>query len=318
MKAAECAEIAWPRVSVVIPTYNRARMVRRAIESVLAQNYPNLEVIVVDDGSVDGTRDVVAAMGEQVRYEWQPNAGASSARNRGWALAKGVYVAFLDSDDVYLPGKLHEQVQYMRQRPSTVLVYCWFSIVDEAGRVRLGRRCRLTGNVARKLVAQCMRGPLATPTVMVCRRALAATGGFDESMRLSEDIDLWCRLARLGPIGLVPEVLVQVNRHSGNLSTGPRVSRFREASLQILRKAFRDDPTISRIERLKLVARAHVWSWMMAVSRLLPEGLSFWARAFWTNPFATLKQVVSRRAPKPLAADQFDPGQGVSQGRRAA
>jgi glycosyltransferase involved in cell wall biosynthesis len=163
---------AWPRVSVIIPTWNRAGLVRTAIESALEQNYPHLEVLVVDDGSTDATEDVVKSFGAPVRYIRQANAGAASARNRGIREATGDLVAFLDSDDLFLPGKLQEQVQYFEQRPATVLVYCWFSILDEAGRTRIGRRCRLSGNVARELLWQSMQGPMATPTVLVRRDAL--------------------------------------------------------------------------------------------------------------------------------------------------
>lgn len=286
----------WPRVSVIIPTYNRAGLVCAAIDSVLAQNYPNLEIVVVDDGSTDGTAEAVQNYGAAVRFVSQANAGAASARNRGIRLATGDLVAFLDSDDLYLPGKLQEQVQYFNQQPETVLVYCWFTIFDESGRKRLGRRCHLTGNIAAKLLAKCMQGPLATPTVMVRRDALLRVGGFDEAMNLSEDTDLWCRVARLGPVGLIPEPLVAVRRHSGNLSSGPGRTRFLAASLRILDKAFAEerggDPRqrTSVARRWQLYAKAHVWSWLVAAAGLLPGGLSFWLRAWWTNPLVTARQ----------------------------
>jgi GT2 family glycosyltransferase len=293
----------WPRVSVIIPTYNRASLVGAAIASVLDQGYPNLELLVIDDGSTDDTAEVVRTFGTQVCYVHQANAGAASARNRGIELASGELVAFLDSDDLFLPGKLQEQVQCFQQQPSLVLVYCWFSILDEHSRHRLGRRCRLSGLVARDLLAQSMKGPLATPTIMVRRSALLEAGRFDESMALSEDTDLWCRLARLGPIGLVPEVLVQVRRHSGNLSFAPGRKLYRDAALRILAKAFAADKSIPRFRRARLHFHACLWAWLVAAGNVLPAGPSFWLRAIWTNPLATLGQWLLQRpgaeAPEP-------------------
>ena len=287
---------ALPRVTVIIPTYNRSRFVCEAIDSVLAQNYANLELLVIDDGSTDNTAQVVSAYGPAVRYLRQANAGAAAARNRGIELATGTLVAFLDSDDLFLDGKLARQVQVFARQPETVFAYSWFSILDEAGRTRLGRRCRLTGCVAEQLLAQCMQGPLATPTIMVRRDALRSVGGFDETMHLSEDIDLWCRLARLGPIALIPEVLVEVRRHGGNLSRGPGRRRYLAAALRILNKAFAADSGLGASLRLKLYAKAHLWSWMVRLAGMLPRGASFRLRSLWTNPVATLRQWLSRKS----------------------
>jgi glycosyltransferase involved in cell wall biosynthesis len=283
-----------PCVSVVIPTWNRAEWVRDAIDSVLAQDYPRLEVVVVDDGSTDATPEVVRRYGSQVRYIRQANGGAASARNRGIAEATGEFVAFLDSDDLFLPGKLTEQVREFGRQPGLVMVYAWFSILDGSGRERLGRRFHRTGDIARSLLAHCMQGPLATPTVMVRRTALLQAGGFDETMRLSEDTDLWCRVARLGRVGLVPRVLVQVRRHEGNLSRGPGRARFLAASLRILDKAFAADPTLPRLWKARVRAKAHLWSWIVGTAGLLPSGLSFWLRALWTNPRATVGRWLAR------------------------
>ena len=279
----------WPRVSVVIPTWNRAAWIADAIFSVLDQNYPNLEVIVVDDGSTDETAAVVRRFGHEVRYVRQENGGPASARNRGIRTATGEFVAFLDSDDLFETGKLHEQVQYFRRNPEAILVYCWFSIVDECGRKRLGRRCNLSGLVADALLARCMQGPIATPTVMVRRSALLESGGFDEGMSLSEDIDLWCRLARLGPIGLIPEVLVRVRRHGANVSRGAGRRRYLAAALRIIDKSGEGD-SLSHLKRLRLKTKAHLWSWLVLVGGLLPAGTSFWLRALLTNPLALLRR----------------------------
>jgi glycosyltransferase involved in cell wall biosynthesis len=106
-----------PLVSVVIPTYNYARFVSEAVDSVLAQTYPSLEVVVVDDGSTDDTREVLARYGDRIRYIYQPNAGLPAARNTGIKAARGEFIGLLDSDDVFHPRKFELQMRYMLAHP---------------------------------------------------------------------------------------------------------------------------------------------------------------------------------------------------------
>jgi glycosyltransferase involved in cell wall biosynthesis len=295
----------WPTISVVIPTYNRAALIGEAIASVVDQQYPHLEIIVVDDGSTDETEQVVRAisLGNEgsraptpaLHYIKQANGGPSRARNHGIAVATGELIAFLDSDDLYLPGKLAAQAHVFRDLPQTRLAFSWFDIADDEGRTRLGRRTALRGEVARELLARCMQGPIATPTVMARRSALVEAGGFDETMRLSEDIDLWCRVARLGPIELVPEVFVRVRRHSGNLSRGPDRTAYLAAARRIIGKAQQAEPDAGRLFYLGLLAKAHLWSWLIGIGRLLPAAVSFWLRALITNPVALLRRRASRQ-----------------------
>ncbi len=120
-------------VSVIIPTYNRSELCRQAAESVLAQTYSDVEVLIVDDGSADDTRDVVSKLDDRVRYIRQDNAGVSAARNRGLQEARGAYIAFLDSDDLWLPWKLEAQISLLKRRPSPGMVWTDMIAVDEAG-----------------------------------------------------------------------------------------------------------------------------------------------------------------------------------------
>ena len=113
-----------PSISIVIPTYNRAGTIERALDSVFAQTFQDFEVIVVDDGSRDATRERVALYGDRVRYIYQENQGCSAARNRGIAEARGAFVAFLDSDDEWLPLKLDVQVRYLETHPEVDFVAC--------------------------------------------------------------------------------------------------------------------------------------------------------------------------------------------------
>ena len=212
------------RVSVVIPVHNRRDLVLGAIESALAQRLPAFEVIVVDDGSTDDTAERVAAQfGGRVRLVRLPvNLGRSTARNTGVAFARGQLVAFLDSDDEWLPDKLARQVPHFAA-DDVMLVHSHVEIVDAAGAVRV-EESRL---VQRAFAAAATRGTdyagltqtwcrLYTPTVVARRDALVAAGGFDPRLSAFEDWDLFWRVATLGRVVTVPEVLARVRRHAGN------------------------------------------------------------------------------------------------------
>lgn len=217
-------------VSVIIPTYNRARLLPEAIDSALGQTLPPLEVIVVDDGSTDDTARVVARFGERVVYLHQPNAGPATARNNGVRRARGDLVALLDSDDRWLPRKLEVQLPLFAD-PGVGVVYGGF-------------RCFGGGSGA--IVPDYFAGhsigfhdllgfkALGTQTLVFRRAAFDAAGGFDESCSPAEDQDFTIRLAaRVGLRG-VAETVTEVRLHDGQIS-GDKQRMFR-ASMHVLRK----------------------------------------------------------------------------------
>ena len=194
------------RVSVVIPTYNRARYLSAAIDSALSQSVPPHEIIVVDDGSVDETPQLCARYGDLVRYIYQENAGPSSARNNGIALATGDLVAFLDSDDVWLPGKVERQVSLFTADPSLGLCATAHHSCDEGGAiVRTHCICptKPTG-IRREII---VRNLFCTPSVMVRRECFSHTGMFDVTLNFGEDWDMWLRILSLFPGAFIPEPL---------------------------------------------------------------------------------------------------------------
>ncbi len=182
------------RVSVVIPTYNRAADLKRAIESVFAQTYPVAEIIVVDDGSTDNTQQMIADFSGPVRYVYQKNAGPAAARNRGIRMASGEWVAFLDSDDWWFPEKIRLQVEAAERDPRVALVYTSACIVSPDGR----REIVQAANPA-KLWPAMRHSNLVVAggsCVMARRDAILAEGGFPESLMVGEDWALWVNLAR--------------------------------------------------------------------------------------------------------------------------
>lgn len=220
-------------VTAVIPTYNRRDWVQLAIDSVLAQREVSVECIVVDDGSSDGTGEVLQARyGERIRYVYQENAGESAARNHGARLASAPFFAFLDSDDLWLPGKLAAQLDFLRRNPDCGAVYCRAYAIDERGRSipRLPYGANIPGG--RMDLAQILRGGITASgsTIMVQTAAFAALGGYSTSIRHGEDVDFAVRLLLNGQqVGVIPRPLAAVRSHTHSQSLTMQREKF-EAS----------------------------------------------------------------------------------------
>ena len=194
-----------PAVSVIIPTYNRRELLREAIASVLAQTYGDFELIVVDDGSDDGTAAVVREFAG-VRYVYQPNRGVSAARNHGVALSSGALLAFLDSDDLWQPRKLASQVAFFTAHPEALICQTEEIWLRRGVRVNPCHKHRKpAGDIFARSLELCLVSPSA---VMLRRRLFERTGGFDESLPACEDYDLWLRIAATVPIHLLETPLV--------------------------------------------------------------------------------------------------------------
>jgi glycosyltransferase involved in cell wall biosynthesis len=198
-----------PLVSVVVPVYNRASSVGHALETALAQTYPRVETIVVDDGSTDDIAGVVGARFPSVRLlRLERNSGAAAARNAGVAAARGELIAFLDSDDLWSPEKLALQVPAFLGRPDACLSFTDVAIGPAGVDARYSR---VQPPRAERPVEQLLEGnPILTPSTVVVRRSdLDAVGGFCEALRHSADRDLWLRLAPRGPLHFVDLPLVR-------------------------------------------------------------------------------------------------------------
>lgn len=222
-----------PRVSVIIPTFNRAWILAEAVESVLAQIYRDQELIVVDDGSTDGTEALLDPYADHLRVIRQPNRGVSAARNAGIAAAAGDLIAFLDSDDIWLPEKLERQVAFFDAHPDALICQTEEIWVRRGRRVNPAARHRKpSGMIFDKSLELCLVSPSA---VMVRRGLLDRVGVFDPSLPACEDYDLWLRVAHRFPIHLLADPLV-VKRggHSDQLSSGWGLDRYRIQSIRQL------------------------------------------------------------------------------------
>lgn len=215
-------------VSVVIPTRNRAEYLREAIQSVMLQTLRPLELVVVDDGSTDGTRDLVTGLRDtRIRYFYQKHAGVSAALNRGWSVAEGAWIARLDSDDRWHSGFLEAIVPLLQANPNAALGYARAQWMDISGNPRaqlLGTREKFPGQTLKSI----LYGDFIAPMAVVIRRAcLERVGGYDESLLANEDWDLWIRLAELGPFVYVDRVLADYRVHSQNLSSSRALQNVR-------------------------------------------------------------------------------------------
>jgi hypothetical protein len=206
-------------VSVVIATFNRANLLSETLRSVFSQTYCDFEIVVIDDGSTDDTRKVVAQLaGEcpQVRYFYQANQGRSAARNRGIEMARGKYVAFLDSDDIWLPSKLETQVTALETRPEYAMAYSSAAVIDDAGNLLPHvYRASASGDIYPD-VAFYVPVTVLLPTVLVRTDALRHVGPFDVQLDRFEDTDMWRRLSRCNRVLAIREPLCKVRTHADN------------------------------------------------------------------------------------------------------
>lgn len=200
-------------VSVIIPAYNAAATLGRAIESVRNQQDVNIEIIIVDDGSKDDTVAVARAAirsGEQITiYEMPCNSGVSAARNAGIARARGEFLAFLDADDVWLPEKLKHQLAVIERDPKVILVSCNSRMLAADGvPIKEGHVNRPPVNGIDAWKTLLIYNFLPTPTVLTRTSLVREIGGFDEKLVVGEDLDLWIRLGVRGKIAVLPEILI--------------------------------------------------------------------------------------------------------------
>ncbi|NLX18332.1 MAG: glycosyltransferase family 2 protein [Desulfobulbus sp.] len=220
-----------PLVSVVIPAYNAQDFIADTLESIFAQTYPHVEVIVVDDGSTDGTAAVVQSFGKQVRYLYQANSGGCAVpRNAGMKLCTGKYLCFLDADDLMTPNRLADQVVFMERHPEIGLVFCDYINFDTAGRYptthfqtcprlwpQLEDRQELILDQARSHLLEENFG--IAGTLLMRATMLEKEPGFEPSLKACEDFHFYFRLARHSPVGIVNSVGMLRRFHDRNMSS---------------------------------------------------------------------------------------------------
>jgi glycosyltransferase involved in cell wall biosynthesis len=268
------------KISVVIPAYNAAGFLPRSIASVVAQTLAPCEVIVVDDGSTDNTAAVAAALGARVIT--RRNSGPSAAKNSGVQAASGDWVAFLDADDRWSPGKLESQVGDVSAQ--TILSFTGLRVFDDHGI----RSESLAPDAADAVEMLRYTNPITNSSVLVRRDAFLRSGGFREEIRHGEDWELWFRLSRQGQFSAVPAALTDYYVYPNSLSANPErmiegLSQFIETTLLAdlrgaSRRIWRQRILATQLASAGLIARDNGLSSEMA---LMVKGICAWPAPFW-------------------------------------
>ncbi len=229
-----------PKVSVIITTFNRPEYACEAIDSVLSQSFNDFEVIVVDDGSVSKTKEALEKYGSRIHYIFQDHKGRSVARNTGINAAGGEYIAFLDDDDVWLPGKLEKQVAFLDSHPEIGLVHAFIEIMDEDGRPlpeetekkrKSYRKAMRLGYNYQGMSRLCAVG---IPTILLRKKCLNKANFFDPDIRFFEDWDFYLRFALKYKIGIIEESLSRIRMHKTHTTQNEFIEGYIRLSLKHL------------------------------------------------------------------------------------
>jgi glycosyltransferase involved in cell wall biosynthesis len=208
------------------------RFLREAVDSVLHQDYPRVEYIVMDGGSSDETLAILESYGPRLRFESHRDSGPAEAVNRGFALARGSILAYLAADDSYLPGAISAAVRFLEEHPEHAGVYgnAWW--VDEVGQIV--SRYPTETFCAAELARRCF---ICQPACFLRREAVEAVGGLDPDLAFSYDYELWMRMARTFTLGHIPQVLARSRMHRNNRTLGQRAQAFEE-TMRVLRRHY--------------------------------------------------------------------------------
>jgi glycosyltransferase involved in cell wall biosynthesis len=272
------------KVSVVIPTYNRAGYIGEAVASVLAQTFQDFEIIIVDDGSTDETANIVHAIQDsRISFLTQEHRGVSAAVDLGWRAARGEYIARLDSDDRWLATLLQELVAVLDADAAADVVYARAQGMDADGKPLpqlIGTAERFPGETLKSLIY----GDFVCPgAVLVRRSAIARVGGYDESLIANEDWDIWIRIAQHAYIRYVPRVLAQYRYHPQNLTrtTSDRMERVMQDRVRVLDKFFAGSNIPQDMLEIKPIAYSNLY---------LDWTIRYLERSEWRKAFPTFRR----------------------------
>jgi glycosyltransferase involved in cell wall biosynthesis len=229
-----------PLISVILPVFNGEKTIQETIESVLNQTFTNFELIIINDGSQDGTLNLVYSIQDaRIKVFSYPNAGVSASRNRGISRATGEYISFIDADDLWTLDKLEAQFNALKENSEAAVAYSWTDWIDESSQlIASGVHQTASGNVYKKLLLGDFIASGSNP--LIRKQALVEVGGFDESLVHAEDWDLWLRLAVRYHFVAVesPQVLYRKSIHSASMN----VVKMEAGSLKVIERAFAQAP----------------------------------------------------------------------------
>ncbi len=246
-------------VSVIIPTYNAEKTIKKTVESVLDQTYIYFEVIIINDGSTDKTLEIVEQIQDsRIRVYSYPNQGLAISRNRGIEQASGEYIAFLDADDLWTSDKLASQVEALANNPDTYVAYSWTDYIDETDQFfKKGSHISVSGNVYAQLLLIDFLENGSTP--LIRRTALDQVGSFDYRLNPAEDWDMWLRLAAQYHFIAIPKVQVLYRVSSGSMSAN--IWKMEAGCTQVIEQSFQQVPT--SLQYLKRYSLANIYRYLI-------------------------------------------------------
>lgn len=249
-----------PTVSVIIHTYNNEKFIAETIESVINQTYNDYEIIVVDDGSVDGTRDALLPYMQKIRYYYKENGGIASAKNAGIRLSKTEFVAFLDHDDLWIPDKLKIQMECFNTNPQVGLVYSKYTSFRNGKELRTKPDKGYSGWIFKDLLSKSF---IQTSTVMVKRKCLDAVGPYDETFILGDEYDMFLRISKRFQCCFVDKGLTMYRVHDTNASKNDFL--FDKENLGVYKKIYKNFTNLD--EKEKKILRKRIAKYCVKVAK---------------------------------------------------
>ena len=250
-----------PTVSVIIHTYNNEKFIAETVESVLKQTYNDYEIIVVDDGSEDGTRDALLPYMQKIRYHYKENGGIASAKNAGISLSNAEFIAFLDHDDLWVPDKLKIQMEHFNSNPQVGLVYAKYTSFRNDKELRTKPEKGYSGWIFKELLSKSF---IQTSTVVVRMECLNAVGPYDESFTLGDEYDMFLRVAKRFQCGFIDKALTRYRVHDKNASKNDFL--FDKENLRVFKKVYNSYTDLDEREKKILRKRIAMYSIKVAGS----------------------------------------------------
>ena len=244
-----------PLVSIVVPAYNHAHYLAAAIDSILGQDYPNLELIVLDDGSIDNTREVLESYGNRFYWESHQNMGQANTLNKGWGMAKGEILAYLSADDVLLPQATKISVECLLENPDAVLCYCDFQLIDPESRVV--RNVIAPEYSYKEMVAKFICAP--GPGAFFRKNAFNMAGGWNPDLRRIPDYEYWLRLGLQGDFVRIPKQLAAFRIHGGSQSFAGVSAEQAEEPIRVITEYFSLSKLPAEILSVRAEAQANAF-----------------------------------------------------------
>lgn len=271
-----------PLISIVIPAYNMAEYISDALISCINQTYQNIEIIVIDDGSKDKTKEVIKKFQKSLSYHYQENMGVSVARNHGINIAKGEFVAFLDADDIWMPTKIEAQIDIIEKNNDLKAVSCGYGIMDEAGKILMPGLIRAnykSRDHLYKALSICQLIPGSASGVLVERKFLNEVGLFNEQLFIGEDWDLWLRIVEKTNIYFINKILVYLRSR-----TKKEPLRSLSNEIHQVQKIIENSVTLKYKKRAFAALYARVGSSYMSANEI-DNAISLLIKSFKNRPF---------------------------------